>query len=306
MATFTPAATAGPAAPGAPLEWSPKAARDRLSSTLFLAALFHGVVILGVTFSGGNDEAPSATSLDVVIVTSEQQRTRSAQDAVLLAEQSIDGAGNTTAPDQLHTALARAGDAAALGPQTAGAAAPVREGSTAGSEPVLVTTSAAEARALPPEPEGQRQAVQQAMAMPGERTAVEIIDEPAEHTRITDSGSRELVISASTRESRLAAYLSNWKRQVERFGTLNFPRQAQARQRRGNPVLEVAIRADGGLADVVVRDSSGERLLDDAAVEILRNAAPFDPFPDALRSDYDVLRFAYEWRFGADGLTGGS
>ena len=39
------------------------------------------------------------------------------------------------------------------------------------------------------------------------------------------------------------------------------------------------------------------RTLDQAAMEILRLAAPFEPFPEGLRADYDVLRFAYEWRF---------
>ena len=59
---------------------------------------------------------------------------------------------------------------------------------------------------------------------------------------------------------------------------------------------------------VVVEDKRagvyGERLLDEAAIEILRLASPFDPFPDFLRNDYDVLRFAYEWRFGESPKAG--
>jgi periplasmic protein TonB len=62
-------------------------------------------------------------------------------------------------------------------------------------------------------------------------------------------------------------------------------------------VLEVAIAADGSLQEVIVRSSSGQRGLDLAAVQILRLAAPFAPFPESLRREYDVLRFAYEWRF---------
>jgi protein TonB len=66
-------------------------------------------------------------------------------------------------------------------------------------------------------------------------------------------------------------------------------------------VLEVAIDADGELTDIVVRRSSGHGLLDQAALNILRRAAPFDPFPDELREDYDELRFAYQWQFDRDG-----
>jgi protein TonB len=65
----------------------------------------------------------------------------------------------------------------------------------------------------------------------------------------------------------------------------------------GNPVLEVAIAADGSLDQVLVRRSSGYRELDNAAMNIVRLAAPFDPFPPAMRERYPVLRFAYEWQF---------
>ena len=77
----------------------------------------------------------------------------------------------------------------------------------------------------------------------------------------------------------------------------NFPNEARRRQLSGNPVLEVAIRANGTLESVVVRRTSGHRELDDAAVGIVRLAAPFEPFPSALRERYPVLRFAYEWQF---------
>ena len=63
------------------------------------------------------------------------------------------------------------------------------------------------------------------------------------------------------------------------------------------------IGADGRLDDIVVRSSSGDNALDQAALKILRLAAPFAPLPEEIRKDYDVLRFAYEWDFStrADG-----
>ncbi|NND59082.1 MAG: hypothetical protein HKN49_02330, partial [Gammaproteobacteria bacterium] len=39
------------------------------------------------------------------------------------------------------------------------------------------------------------------------------------------------------------------------------------------------------------------RAVDEAAVEILRLASPFDPFPAHMQEKYDVLRFVYEWQF---------
>jgi TonB family protein len=64
-----------------------------------------------------------------------------------------------------------------------------------------------------------------------------------------------------------------------------------------DPVLEVAIRADGSLQQVTVRRSSGRRELDNAAIRSVRLASPFDPFPPAMRERFPVLRFAYEWQF---------
>jgi protein TonB len=111
---------------------------------------------------------------------------------------------------------------------------------------------------------------------------------------------------ADTRESLIATYLDRWKLRIERVGTLNFPNEARRRGMSGNPVLEVAIRADGGLEQVVVRRSSGHRELDNAALGIVRLAAPFDPFPPAMRERYPVLRFAYEWQFLKGQLSDGA
>ncbi len=98
-------------------------------------------------------------------------------------------------------------------------------------------------------------------------------------------------------EARIAAYLGRWKNKIERVGTLHYPRVARSRDLVKFTTLEVAINANGELQDVVVRNSSGQKSLDQAAMNIVNMAAPFDPFPEFLRTEYDVLRFAYEWRF---------
>jgi protein TonB len=101
----------------------------------------------------------------------------------------------------------------------------------------------------------------------------------------------------NTRQSVIAPYLDAWRRKVERLGTMNFPQIARSAKATANPVLEVAIKADGSLGEIIVRRSSGRKELDQAALSILRLASPFDPFPTDLRKKYDELRFAYEWQF---------
>jgi protein TonB len=91
--------------------------------------------------------------------------------------------------------------------------------------------------------------------------------------------------------------LDSWRRRVERIGTANYPTELLGNIDAGRPTLEVVIAADGSLDDIVVRSSSGDKALDQAALKILRLAAPFAPLPKEIREDYDVLRFAYEWDF---------
>jgi periplasmic protein TonB len=108
---------------------------------------------------------------------------------------------------------------------------------------------------------------------------------------------RELLVTPNTRESEVAIYLDSWKRKVERIGTLNFPAQMRQPGLSGSPVLEVAIRSNGVLEDILIRRSSGHKELDQAALAILKLSTPFDPFPQDLATRHDVLRFAYEWQF---------
>ena len=115
----------------------------------------------------------------------------------------------------------------------------------------------------------------------------------------------ELFVSVNTRESKVARYLALWKRKIEQVGTLNFPSDDLLAGLTGNPTLEVAIRADGELHEVLVLESSNHPRLDQSAMRIVRLASPFEPFPTEVRRDYDVMRFVYVWQF-QDGNRGNS
>ena len=114
----------------------------------------------------------------------------------------------------------------------------------------------------------------------------------------------ELLVTPSTRASDVAVYLDAWKRKVEQVGTLHFPNEANRSELSGNPVIEVALAADGSLVEAKVRRSSGHVELDNAAIAILKLATPFEAFPHELAARHDALRFAYEWQFVAGRLAG--
>lgn len=94
-----------------------------------------------------------------------------------------------------------------------------------------------------------------------------------------------------------AAYIDAFRRTVERVGTENFPAQALAQNLVGNVRLLVAIQANGHVSKIKVLTSSGHRILDEAAVQSVRLAAPFMPFDSALSNHVSELQLIRTWQF---------
>jgi protein TonB len=115
--------------------------------------------------------------------------------------------------------------------------------------------------------------------------------------RLRGEQRNQYYLSADTRASPFAPYLVGWRRRVERIGTVNYPSAVRQNGLTGSPVIEVVIQRDGSLRSARVRRGSGHPEIDAAALDILRLASPFDPFPPDLARDYQSLRFAYEWQF---------
>jgi len=104
-------------------------------------------------------------------------------------------------------------------------------------------------------------------------------------------------IGARAEEYRFAVYVDKWRQRVERIGNINYPAEARARKIYGSLLLTVAIKADGEVETVEVERSSGHKVLDQAAIRIVRLAAPFDRFPDNVRRDTDIIHITRTWTF---------
>ena len=107
---------------------------------------------------------------------------------------------------------------------------------------------------------------------------------------------RKVQIGTRAREHRFAQYAEDWRQKVERIGTLNYPEAARGKLY-GNLVLTVSIRADGTVERIEVDRSSGHDVLDQAAIEIVRLAAPYAPFPPDIRADTDIIEITRTWSF---------
>jgi protein TonB len=108
---------------------------------------------------------------------------------------------------------------------------------------------------------------------------------------------RYTISSASTQQRHDALYLDNWRKRIELIGNEHYPDQARQNDIFGSLRMMVTLRPDGSVAEIRILQGSGHDVLDQAAVDIVSLASPFDPFPEELRGSVDLLEIIRTWRF---------
>jgi protein TonB len=104
-------------------------------------------------------------------------------------------------------------------------------------------------------------------------------------------------VGARAEEYRLARYVEDWRAKIERVGNLNYPEAARELKLYGSLLITVSIRSDGSVENVEINRSSGQKVLDAAAVRIVEMSAPFAAFPPDIKRDTDVLHITRTWMF---------
>ena len=65
----------------------------------------------------------------------------------------------------------------------------------------------------------------------------------------------------------------------------------------------VSLLPNGDVHQVKILESSGHKVLDEAAIRIVHLASPYAPFPRGISSEVDILEIIRTWRFHQDRLT---
>ncbi len=278
--------------------------RDRLLMTLFIAALIHGMIILGLTFAGSGGQSSASRGLDVLLVSDELPTAERNDTAAYLAQRTQLGSGNASAPTAAHNQATEvsppphAGDDAGTSLTSSAPAAR--------ADDQVLTTIAARTDIRYFASQGDAGVTQEQPLANHNAAQPRPADSETGSVQLRGPKRDELWITPDTRESIIAPYLDSWRQRVERIGTINYPTAARHEGIKASPVLEVAIDADGRLARVEILTSSGHPDLDAAALAILKLASPFDPFPPDLAARYRRLRFAYEYQFTGGHLASGN
>jgi len=259
---------------------------ERLSFTLFLAAALHGLLIFGVAFEARvpNENAPSVT---VTLAT--HHSAKAPDDADFLAQSNQQASGTEEQAKEITTDK--------LSPFS--------------SQSINDTQIVQQRKQSITEPEKTKilsssngNTLIQDTQKPTEKSATKELGNDAQNIDLISAQiaslqakldrqrqdkakrPRERVLtSVSTKTSHEAAYLASWAQKVESAGNKYFPDEAVRKKITG------------------LNESSGHAILDNAAQQIIRQAAPFLPFPPEVRKDFDQLAIIRTWYFDIAGLT---
>ncbi|HGX92592.1 MAG TPA: energy transducer TonB [Candidatus Tenderia sp.] len=280
-------------------------ATDRLIFTLFISIMLNLAIILGIGFAAPDFTLKKAEfpTIDVTLIETSSDNNEVPDDTELLAQANQTGAGNTdkaVRPSTQQTAsplpVPLSGESQILQPEQS------PQKSAANENDIL--TSYLDDEKIHTEDKAAKNPAEQPSAaelITLGREVARLSAEINQSLEIYSKRPKHRFVAASTKEYRDAAYLDAWRRKIERIGTMNYPDEAKRHHLSGNVLMDVAIRQDGTIQEINILSSSGQKLLDDAAVRIVRLAAPFAPLPPEMRKDTDILHITRTWKFEAEG-----
>lgn len=281
-------------------------AQERLTFTVFVAVLLHGLLVLGFDFGSDRNRQVSST-LDITLATS---RADSApRDAKFIAQHDQEGSGTEDDAKQMTTEQLAEFDHTDIND--------VREAKLANtqSEPnssAVVTTQGASPTKTP-QPTEQLRHTEQAIDGTAEDTvpvSQQIASLKAKLDKQREAyAQRPRVLrikKIATKSSPEAKYLLRTIEKIEFVGTKNYPKEALDMGIQGWVRAAILLDSRGHVVQADILDSSGKKILDDSAIQLIYLAAPFAPFPQDIAANHDQMEIVRTFFFSIDGLRTGS
>ena len=269
--------------------------RTRLSFSMVFSILLHAFILFGIALVMPNPRSVAnfMQPLQVVLVNSKSKSRPTQADA--LAQHNLDGGGNTAEDRRAKSPLPTIRDDLKFTPEQRAKRVADLEAETKR----MLTKLKSNYTEVQTEQKKQNKStasngdelVQRALEMA--RLEAQINKNWDDYQKMP----RRKFIGARTQEYRFAQYIEDWRVKVERIGNLNYPEQARQQKVFGSLKLSVSIRADGSVESIEVSKSSGHRILDAAAMRIVKLAAPYSPLPPDITKDTDILTITRTWTF---------
>ncbi|MEO5702851.1 MAG: TonB family protein [Gammaproteobacteria bacterium] len=298
---------------------------DRLGMTLFFAVVLHAILILGVSW-GSLHLKPLRSALptiEIKLVNTRSEKAPDQPDYLAQANQEGGGMSETVASPSPSQPLPEPEPAIVPEPEPVPVPEPAPEVPVAPEPPpeplppvelpaprkpdkeVITQPESPKKTPLPktkaspaPEPEVTAPALPSASDLINRSMKIASLSaQIAASKQAYAKRPRQKFISARTQEFKYASYMEAWRAKIERFGNINYPTEAKRRNLSGSLILDVALNADGSINNITLTKSSGQKVLDDAAIDIVKFAAPYGHFPDDIKKDIDILHIVRTWQF---------
>ena len=271
---------------------------DRISFTLLLALAFHALLILGLGFELIRSHSSPPSTIEVILT--KTQNIDAPKNANVLAEHnqvqsgSVDFDARPTSPSVTKKAL-QGND------------------QTSSREMTQSTTRVAENEMMVHQnsPDGEKfsrrvtsdenSKVNQKELRKNQQNVAQLVSELNREKQLYAKRPRiNHVDTLSAKSAVEAKYIKDWVQKVEIIGNINYPSQARQKKLSGTLILSVLVNHDGSVISTSVQQKSGEKLLDDAAIKVVRLSAPFKQFPTEMREQYDQLMITRTWVYHSD------
>lgn len=278
---------------------------DRLSFALFLAIVLHVTVVIGISFDINRGNTPSP-SIDVTLATISSEKPP--EDADFMAQENQQGGGElseTATPSVTQLSEHVTQETSNTTPE-----APPPSLAEQKQQQMAILTTQAEtqqtALKLTQDASQQEKLEQLREEISQQERSMGLVSRDAKLDMFEQLLTKERVLevnSVAALKAQDAFYVKGWITKVETIGRMNYPAEALRRNIEGTLKLMVTLLPNGTIRELKVIRSSGHKVLDDAAINIVRQAGPFAPFSQAMKKQYDRLVITRNWQFTKDGKT---
>lgn len=274
----------------------------RFRNAIVVAFAAHVAIILAVSFNASLSTPAPSPQIEVTLATRPSDVVPT--DANLLAQANQAGSGNEAQLNELSTRNPLQSDSVSVEQ----ARMPVPQELSALQHQVVTTSGIASRRVTAEQTEAaEQQASLDGVSTEVDRISREIASLQAELDDENRSDAEQprvrRLTAASAKQSADAAYLLDWRKRLEAVGNQYYPQASIRYGLYGDLRMLVVIKNDGSLEDIQILSSSGYAVLDEAAIKIVRMAAPYAPFPPELRATTDKLEIVRTWHFQESQLS---
>ena len=270
---------------------SPLSNDDTLLITIFIAAVIHTLLILGINFSKPKADKTSK-SIEITLVTREAKK--APKKAEFLAQNNQIGAGKKR--DKPTPVTKKQSSSGTLLNKPPGQKITQQQSTT--HKRVLTRQRAEEKIQKTQQSKKTSETSRPKLSMDALRSQLSELGKKIRYKKPSSDQKRiKFVNSVSAHKYLAAQYITDWQRKIESMGNLNYPAIAKRPGFYSALTMDVGIKPNGSIYSMRISKSSGYPALDQAAKRIVRLSAPFPPLPKALLKELDILVITRIWKF---------